>query len=278
MESSFLPAHCWWLQLLKPDSHSKASQTPVTLYGYATSPFVQKVYTVLCYRQLQFETVFVNPITNQQLAFSGGRQVPALTIGDELRRESTAICFWLDEVFPQHSLTPDDPARQAQVEEICNWVDQRLIFVNFLGLNRLRNPLKLCIIGWRLGSVVRATSGTTTRQKWLWPLVLKKAKFIQRMVAESDWQGSVSELLDSNRQQLSAYLGDSDYLAGSSRPGIADCCAFGPLAHGYMLGSPTIDYYRQDPAIDAWFIRMSQHFDSAFGMIPEQYRRRQLPR
>lgn len=235
------------------------------------------MYAVLRYKKIDFEPVFVNPLTNEQLAFSGSRQVPALSVDGDLRRESTALCLWLNQLFPDYPLLPGEPAEQAAIDAICHWVDHRLIFVNFLAINRLRNPLKLCIIGWRLGSVVRATSGIKYWQKWLWPLVLKKAAFIRRMVAASDWQGSVSELAQANRQQLAEYLEKGDYLGGFSTPTIADLCAFGPLAHGHMLGSPMVDYYREEATVDAWFIRMSRHFDATFGLFPKPYRQRELP-
>ena len=261
----------------------KCSGTPnINLYGYATSPFVQKVHAVLSYKKLDFQAIYVNPINNQPLEqcaqkIGGGRQVPVLNIDDEWRRESTELCLWLEQSFPEQPLLPDNLASIEAIQNICDWVDKRLIFASFLAIQQLRNPLKLLLVGWRLGGVVKTTSGITTIKKYAWPLVLKKARFIQQMVECSDWQGNLHELLRDNREQLENYLKSNDYLGGYQQPSIADCCAFGPLAHAYMLGSPMVDYYFQVTLIDTWFKRMCQHFQQPFGMLPEKHQRRSLP-
>jgi hypothetical protein len=46
----------------------------IKLYGYSTSPLVRKVGCCLCYKQLPFEFVPVNPVDNSQIKFCGRTQ------------------------------------------------------------------------------------------------------------------------------------------------------------------------------------------------------------
>ena len=52
----------------------------IQLFSYATSPYAQKVGCYLKYKQLDFKFIPVNPLTNEQIAFTRQQQVPVLQI------------------------------------------------------------------------------------------------------------------------------------------------------------------------------------------------------
>ena len=256
---------------------SNTAPAPITLYGYATSPFVQKVYCYLLFKRLQFAVSYVNPVTNRPLEFTGQRQVPVLSIAGQWRKESSQLGLWLDEIQSEHPLGRGAAAKQKHIRNIDSWVSQRLIFANFYGFMRLRNPLRVALIGWYLGSIVRATSGIRRWQQWLWPLAIRKAGFIHRMLAENDWRGSYAQLHADNLEQIQTYLQNGPFLGGFVRPTLADVSAFAPIAHGYLLGSPAMHDYLQLECVKAWFIRMRQHIPQPLELIPTTFHRRQLP-
>ena len=56
------------------------------------------------------------------LALNPLGQVPVLQIDDKVVPESTATCDWLDDVYPENRLQPDDPYRRAQDRELFEYM------------------------------------------------------------------------------------------------------------------------------------------------------------
>ena len=62
----------------------------ITLYGYATSPYVRKTAAFLYYKRLDFDHVPVNPTDPAAtIGFTGKTQVPVLKIGDEWKLDQS---------------------------------------------------------------------------------------------------------------------------------------------------------------------------------------------
>ena len=66
----------------------------ITLYTYALSPFGMKVYWALVLKKLPFSLVFVSPGEPVEIAFTGQRLVPVVTVGDQWKQDSTPIVQW----------------------------------------------------------------------------------------------------------------------------------------------------------------------------------------
>lgn len=95
------------------------------LHGYWRSSSAYRVRIALNLKQLDYEQSAVH------LVRDGGQQntaeyrrlnplglVPALQHGDRVLVQSTAICEYLEEVFPQRPLLPTDAAGRARVRAI----------------------------------------------------------------------------------------------------------------------------------------------------------------
>ena len=76
-------------------NHTTA-HSAIELYGFPTSPYTMKVAGYLCYKNLNFQFIGVNPASFQEVAFSNVQQVPILKIGDEWRGDSDRIALWLE--------------------------------------------------------------------------------------------------------------------------------------------------------------------------------------
>lgn len=95
------------------------------VYSADISPFAQRVVLQLEYKGLQFTQEHppggfgseiygrINPI----------RKLPVLRIGEVHLPESEVICEYLEQMHPEPSLTPDDPAQRAQGRLISRIVD-----------------------------------------------------------------------------------------------------------------------------------------------------------
>ena len=103
----------------------------IKLYGYSTSPYVRKVAAYLYYKQLEFEHVWVNPVTNKEIEFTGGTVVPVLQIDDEWRRESSELGIWLEEKFSERPILGNEEAETEKILAIDRWVSEAVIPAGF---------------------------------------------------------------------------------------------------------------------------------------------------
>ncbi len=103
-------------------------KTKVTVIGSYLSPYVRKVLVCLDLKGLAYE---IDPI----VPFFGGaeferlsplRRVPVLRDGDTTVIDSTVICEYLDDAYPDVPLLPTLPAARARARWLEEFADSRL--------------------------------------------------------------------------------------------------------------------------------------------------------
>ena len=124
----------------------------IKLYGYSTSPFVQKVACYLYYKELPFEFVPVNLIGQPELAFTGQTQVPVLKIDDEWRLDSTPLGIWLDQRFPDKPLLGQNQEQRELILNIDRWITDGYIAAIFRTMVDSRTEPCLSALGLAVGS------------------------------------------------------------------------------------------------------------------------------
>jgi glutathione S-transferase len=106
------------------------------IIGSYVSPYVRKVLASLALKGLDYE---IDPIT----PFYGGdeferlsplRRIPVLVAGDLALCDSSVICAWLDETWPEPSLLPPHPDDRARARWLEEYADTRLGDVFIWGL------------------------------------------------------------------------------------------------------------------------------------------------
>ena len=106
------------------------------IIGSFVSPYVRKVLAALHLKGLEYE---VDPIT----AFFGGeefeklsplRRIPVLIDGDLVLADSSVICAYLDEAYPERPLLPADVRDRARARWLEEYADTRLGDVFIWGL------------------------------------------------------------------------------------------------------------------------------------------------
>lgn len=103
----------------------------ITLYQFGNSVCCQKVRVTLAAKGLEWRSHEVDLFTNQQydpayLKLNPSGVVPTLDRDGEVVTESTLICEYLDETYPDPPLLPATPLGRAQARRWAKMVDEGL--------------------------------------------------------------------------------------------------------------------------------------------------------
>jgi len=118
---------------------------PLTVIGSFVSPYVRKVLACLNLKGLDYE---VDPITpffgNEEYErLSPLRRIPVLIDGEFSVSDSSVICAYLDEAYPDRPLLPAIPKDRARARWFEEYADTRLgdIFIWNLFYQKVVHPL-----------------------------------------------------------------------------------------------------------------------------------------
>lgn len=103
----------------------------IELYTHPMSPCAQKVRIVLSEKQLDWSAIYVDlakkeNLTAQYLQLNPLGVVPTLVHNDKAIIESSIICEYLDDAFPDKPLTAATPYERAQMRFWMKHVDTKL--------------------------------------------------------------------------------------------------------------------------------------------------------
>ena len=106
------------------------------IIGSFVSPYVRKVLVCLELKGINYE---VDPITpffgNEEFGrLSPLRRIPVMVDGDLVLTDSTVICEYLNEVYPDPPLLPEDARERARARWLDEFADTRLGDVFIWGL------------------------------------------------------------------------------------------------------------------------------------------------
>src|SRR3954468_3137743 len=101
---------------------------PVRIIGSFVSPYVRKVLACLHLKAVAYE---IDPITpffgNEEFErLSPLRRIPVLIDGDTMLCDSSVICAYLDEAWPEPPLLPESPRDRARARWLEEYADTRL--------------------------------------------------------------------------------------------------------------------------------------------------------
>ena len=226
----------------------------VKLYGYATSPYVRKVGCFLYYKGIEFEHIPVNPINPAQtIGHTNGTQVPVLEIDGDYRRESSELAFWLDELFPEKPLCPEEHG--DKIKEIDAWVSSTFLISIFRAAIDGELDLDMRFRAWRLAALVSAHTPLPEHIRNKWPDLLKLAPFIQAMKPHMDLTESAKDMNLRIGMELMGHIGEGPYMGGLEAPTMLDLAVFPQLVWGYMFGLEKHLSAARSPVIKAWMRR-----------------------
>jgi len=115
------------------------------IIGSFVSPYVRKVLACIALKGLDYE---IDPITaffgNEEFErLSPLRRIPVLIDGDTALADSSVICAYLDEAYPEPPLLPASPKDRARARWLEEYADTRLgdVFIWGLFYPRIVHPL-----------------------------------------------------------------------------------------------------------------------------------------
>lgn len=237
-------------------------QPEIQLFSYPTSPYAQKVGCYLKYKQLEFELVGVNPMSNAEIAFTNQQQVPVLKIGTEWRKRSSELGFWLDELFPTRPILPNDDQSRETIVGIDNWISSAIIPSAFRYAVEWQNAWHSITNGWRLARAVNSETPLPLYAKLIWPFAVKRAPFIQHIIAQLDLSEPMSVMNSRLQKEFISHLGVGPFLGEQSHPTLADLSAFPAVASGRLMGMRRKQSLIDEPAILNWAKRVQCYLPS----------------
>ncbi|CAA0081895.1 Glutathione S-transferase [Halioglobus japonicus] len=91
----------------------------ITLHGFAASNYYNLVKHVMLYKEVPFQENLIYSGSDELLAISPAGKVPAITTADgQHLSESSVICDFIEEAYPEKPLYPSDPGERAAVRQI----------------------------------------------------------------------------------------------------------------------------------------------------------------
>ncbi|MGC1459047.1 MAG: glutathione S-transferase N-terminal domain-containing protein [Steroidobacteraceae bacterium] len=226
------------------------------LYHHGSSACAAKVRLALAEKSLEWLGHYVDILRGEQfdprfLELSPKAVVPVLVHDGAVIRESTVICEYLEEAFPEHPIYPRTPLARAQVRIWTKAVDEdlhpacsALTYVVSHRHTLLRNGVG-SFEDFLKGSAPAEVAARTL--KWQW---------IQQGLA-APGVGEKIRLYDSYMQRMEAALAHSQYLVGD-RFSMADIAMAPYVNRLAALGLTVLWHNGRLPNLEGWFERLCQ--------------------
>jgi glutathione S-transferase len=197
---------------------------PLTIIGNHISPYVRKVLAVCEVKGLPYRLDSIVPFFgNERFAeLSPLRRIPVLIDGDVVLNDSTVICEYLEDKWPEVAVLPREPAARAQARFLDEYADTRLTDV----------------VLWKVFGVALVA-----------PAIFRKPRDMEAV------QKTVAEELPAVMDQLEHWAPPQDFTLGD-RPGLADFSVVSHFAN-FRWARQTVDAERW-PRTAAWIERVEQ--------------------
>jgi glutathione S-transferase len=248
----------------------------ITLYGYPTSPYVMKVACFLNYKQLPYTYIPVNPVDPKRIKFTGQRQVPVLTIGDEWRKDSTAIGIWLNDRFADRNILGYSDEAADKIMEIDRWVSDQLIAGRFRHAVEWENTWDSLRNGWKLSRAVSNATPLKAYVRFIWPIAVRKAGFIVDIVNGLDLQEPIADMRQRHCDEFIKYLGDGPFLGGEECISLADLSAYPTIVSGHLMGMHADSPLLKNETVIAWCRRIQEELPKNPLLVPDELIERPL--
>lgn len=230
----------------------------VKLYGYATSPYVRKTGCFLYYKGIDFTHIPVNPLkVKATIGHTNGTQVPVLEINGKWRRESSDHAQWLDELFPEKPLYPE--AHRQKIDHIDRWISNQYLISLFRPAIDGSLNLEFARRAWRLAAIVNADTPLPLPVRLIWPVGLRRARFIQDMSRHIDLTESIDDMRARLFLELIEHIDDGPFLGGLEQPTMLDFAVFPQLIFSYLFGLEEQLSAAAYPPLKDWLKRVSEH-------------------
>jgi len=223
------------------------------LYNFGPGANSLKPLLALYEKGLDFEAKYLSPAKFEQhedwfKKINPNGQVPALDHDGKIITESTVICEYLEDVFPDApSLRPQDPWTRAQMRVWTKWVDEYFCWcVSTIGWERHIKGLARSMSEEEFEKLVARVPLKEQQVKW------RNARdgFAPEVLKEE------MRKIEYSVKKLEERLSESKWLAGEDYT-LADICNFA-IAHNMDEGFPEFVNEQATPNILDWLGRIRE--------------------
>ncbi|ATY33512.1 protein ligF [Sphingomonas psychrotolerans] len=224
----------------------------LTLYSFGPAANSLKPLLALYEKGLEFTPRFVDPKRFEHhedwfKQINPRGQVPALDHDGHIITESTVICEYLEDAFPEApALRPADPVAIAEMRVWTKWVDEYFCWcVSTIGWERMIGPSARQLSDAEFEDKVARIPVAEQRTKWR----NARAGFPREVIDEEMRKIRLSIA------RLEARLAESPWLAGDDYT-LADICNFA-IANGMQFGFPEVVNAEATPHLLGWIDRIN---------------------
>jgi len=245
----------------------------LTLYSFGPGANSLKPMLALYEKGLEFTPRFLDPTVFEHhqewfKQINPRGQVPALEHDGQIITESTVICEYLEDAFPDApKLRPTDPAQIAEMRVWTKWVDEYFCWcVSTIGWERMIGPMARALDEDAFEEQIKRIPIPEQQVKW------RNARngFPKEVLEEEMRKIRVSIA------RLEARLSESPWLAGPDYT-LADICNFA-IANGMQNGFAEIVNATDTPHLIDWIQRINARpaakamFANAKSEMPERHK------
>jgi len=101
----------------------------IKLHGVCASPYVRKALVALELKGLDFESIPVFPVNvpDEFTNVSPLKKIPAMEDGDLALADSSVICEYLEDAYPEVAVYPSEPKAKARARWLEEYADSKLV-------------------------------------------------------------------------------------------------------------------------------------------------------
>ena len=222
---------------------------------YHAEPAANSLKTLLCLREkgLDFESRYLDLAEFEQhdpafVKLNPNGQVPALVHDGAVITESTVINEYLEELFPEPRLRPEDPVARAHMRVWTKFVDEYFCpALSVLGWQAIIKPMVEHLTAEEFEAKVARIPLKEQRDKWR---TAATQSFPPEQLADCQRR------VEASIARIEAALSKTTWVSGDDYT-LADISCFAMLVHMPMFHSQTVNR-NKTPACMDWHERMMQ--------------------
>jgi glutathione S-transferase len=225
----------------------------LTLYAFGPAANSMKPLLALYEKGLEFTHRFVDPRKFEHheewfRKINPRGQVPALDHDGNIITESTVICEYLEDAFPDApvKLRPSDPVKIAEMRVWTKWVDEYFCWcVSTIGWERMIGPMARQLSDEEFEEKLKRIPVVEQQQKWR----NARAGFPKDVLEDE------MRKIRFSVERLEKRLSESKWLAGDEFT-LADVCNFS-IANGMQFGFSDVVNKDATPHLVEWIERIN---------------------
>jgi glutathione S-transferase len=209
------------------------------LHHYPTSPFAEKVRSILGYKKLAWKSVFIPMVMPKPdlVALTGGyRRTPVLQIGADMYCDTALICDVLEQLAPTPTLYPEAVKGAARI--VAQWADSA-VFGAAMAWNFQPSGVADVFAGAPAQNIQAFVADRTAMRGGA------------ARMASTDAAATYKSYL----RRLAHMLHAQDFLLGD-QPCVADFAAYHPLWFTLERTPSVASILEATPEVQAWMARM----------------------